>query len=448
MNYTLVSSILSGQWAIDREFATGVMPLVTKLLAGESVDFGLSKTQITEPITIFAGSGVVAVGVGTNLSGVQDGTIAIYDIIGPVVKYGGACSYGATDHANELNRLANNPNVSAIILNIDSPGGQVSGTQLVADTIKAITANKPVVAMINDGIAASAAMWIASACSEIYTTKKSDAVGSIGVYMTLADMSGYYEKMGVKIRDVYASQSTDKNGAIREALAGNDDQLVENLNTTAEQFIQVIRDNRGEKLTNDKWATGKMFRSKEAQKIGLIDGTKTVEQIIARTNQLISTQTTTKNKMQTKEVATTEQQPVVAVIGGNPVAFTRIMAAAKIEAIAVTDEGFAMDEGALNNLEQHIEGQDATITEQATTIANLEQKVQEMGNQDHQATIAERDQTIASLNERISKLEAQPDGDFQSTTKDADTNGKPSAANKYLTSFDQDKARLRAKAGK
>jgi ClpP class serine protease len=51
--------------------------------------------------------------------------------------------------------------------------------------------------MIDDGIAASAAMWIASAAShEIYTTQKTDMVGSIGVYTTVADWYGYFAKEG------------------------------------------------------------------------------------------------------------------------------------------------------------------------------------------------------------------------------------------------------------
>jgi protease-4 len=62
----------------------------------------------------------------------------------------------------------------------------------LSDAILEARKQKPVVAIIDDGIAASAAMWIASAASEIYLTKKTDQVGSIGVYTTLADWYSYY----------------------------------------------------------------------------------------------------------------------------------------------------------------------------------------------------------------------------------------------------------------
>ncbi len=81
---------------------------------------------------------------------------------------------------------ASNPNIAAIVLQIDSPGGEVSGTQQLADVIKSV--QKPVVAFV-DGMMASAALWIGSAADEIIASTPQDIIGSIGTMMSFGDMT-------------------------------------------------------------------------------------------------------------------------------------------------------------------------------------------------------------------------------------------------------------------
>lgn len=256
---------------------------------GKAVDFGGEKNEAQEPVRMSTRANAAAYKVGyfTDLSKLPDGSIAVLDIVGPVTKYGDLCSYGSVDHATTISRLANSPNVSGIVLNIDSPGGQVDGTSMLADAISAAAGKKPVVALIDDGMAASAAMWIASAASEIYVSQKTDMVGSIGVYSTIADWYAYAKSQGLPVRDVYAPQSTDKNGSYRAAIDGNDTPLKNELSVIADEFIKTIRQNRAGKLTSDQWTTGAMFYASQAKKIGLIDGIKSFDQVAGRMNSLI-----------------------------------------------------------------------------------------------------------------------------------------------------------------
>ncbi len=77
--------------------------------------------------------------------------------------------------------------VGGIIIDIDSPGGSVSGLQDLWDEIMSARGTKPVYGLVNS-LCASAAYWIGSACSQLYAVQGS-LVGSIGVYMQHVDAS-------------------------------------------------------------------------------------------------------------------------------------------------------------------------------------------------------------------------------------------------------------------
>lgn len=89
-----------------------------------------------------------------------------------------------------------NPDVTAIVIDVDSPGGEVDGITEAAAELRAMRGVKPVIA-ICDTMAASAAYWLASQASEVVVTP-SGGVGAIGVYMVYDDISGLLEQEGVK----------------------------------------------------------------------------------------------------------------------------------------------------------------------------------------------------------------------------------------------------------
>jgi signal peptide peptidase SppA len=84
-----------------------------------------------------------------------------------------------------------------VLLDIDSPGGSVTGVPELAARIKAVADERPVFAF-TDGMMCSAAYWLASQTDAIYATKTAD-VGSIGVYMAILDEARAYEMAGVKV---------------------------------------------------------------------------------------------------------------------------------------------------------------------------------------------------------------------------------------------------------
>lgn len=113
----------------------------------------------------------------------RDG-VAVIPVTGPIFRRANAFSEisGATSVqvlATDLHLALDSEDVSAIVLEVDSPGGEVAGISELADMIYAARGRKPIVAYV-DGTCASAAYWLASACDEIVATDTA-VIGSIGV---------------------------------------------------------------------------------------------------------------------------------------------------------------------------------------------------------------------------------------------------------------------------
>lgn len=127
---------------------------------------------------------------------------AIIPIIGTLTNRGGwiGANSGLVAYealAAQVREAVDDPDVEHIVLDIDSPGGTVAGSQLLAEQIHEARQKKPVVAVVND-MAASAAYLMASQADQIVISPTS-MVGSIGVLYIHADFSGQLEKEGVGI---------------------------------------------------------------------------------------------------------------------------------------------------------------------------------------------------------------------------------------------------------
>jgi signal peptide peptidase SppA len=280
------SALLRGSWLIDKGFADAHLPFVKNILTrGAEVNLSAEFNKPAEMMFSVVNAQTFNVTNYGSASGAPEGSIAVLDIDGPILKNGGMCSYGSSQFTQFVKQADASPNIKGIILKIDSPGGMVDGTNTLADAIKAT--KKPVVAFVSDGMMASAAMWIGSAADEIYASQKTDTIGSIGVFTTLYDFREYFAKEGIKIHEIYAPQSTDKNKDYKDAMDGKYAGLKDRLKFIADEFISTVESNRGDKLKDKKEPfTGKMYSAEQATEIGLIDGIMSFEDVVKRVNKL------------------------------------------------------------------------------------------------------------------------------------------------------------------
>lgn len=285
----LLSAILRGPWLLDPNWAQAQLPYINNLLEGKVAVDGKAEEISFEDLPKFVDrstgemTSVMKAGKwGADFSNAAPGSIAIIPINGPIMKYNGECGEpGSIARASWIDSADKSPNISSIVLLFDTPGGQVDGTQTLANTIK--NSQTPVIGFIDDGMCASAGVWMASGCKEIYAGLKTDMIGSIGVYTRLIDAKGAYEAKGFKIHEIYAPQSTEKNLDYKKALEG-DYALIENeLKFIASEFIGAVKANRKGKLSftkdNDPFK-GAMFNAEQALEIGLIDGIKSFNEVL------------------------------------------------------------------------------------------------------------------------------------------------------------------------
>lgn len=227
----------------------------------------------------------------TSIDRLPDDSIVVVDIVGPIMKYGSWYSWGSVELMDLLIRLGNSTRVAGILLNVDSPGGQVIGTSDLAQTIRNVSRLKPVMAICQDGLMASAAYWLAAAAREVYVTQPTCMIGSIGVYQTLVDFTGYYEQLGIKVVDIYAPQSTDKNQDVIKALEGDESLIKAQEKLVCDFFINTVKSFRSGKIKiagENEPFTGKLYFGQEATKMGLIEGIKPFEFVAKRIDQLTS----------------------------------------------------------------------------------------------------------------------------------------------------------------
>jgi protease-4 len=200
------------------------------------------------------------------------------DEITAVVDINGVIMDGASASADlvlpGLKEAFENKKTKGVILHINSPGGSPVQAGIINDEIRRLKAEYkdiPVYAVVSD-LCASGGYYIAVAADKIYADKAS-IVGSIGVRMDNFGAVGLMEKLGVE-RRLYTAGANK--GMLDPFLPENEGQVehVKNmLNTTHQQFINVVKAGRGERLKNNPDIfSGLFWTGEDALKLGLIDG--------------------------------------------------------------------------------------------------------------------------------------------------------------------------------
>lgn len=201
--------------------------------------------------------------------------VATIAVVGSLLKTGaaelrdwGMEATGYDEISAQLAAANANPDVHAIVLAIDSPGGQVSGCQALADQVAASA--KPVIAQVSD-LCASAAYWIAAQCDSI-AANRTALIGSIGVYSVVRDTSRLLENMGVK---THLISSGGVKGAGASGTVVTEAQLAESkkmIDAICGHFVAAVSSGRGVSATEAAaWADGRVYLASEAQHMGLID---------------------------------------------------------------------------------------------------------------------------------------------------------------------------------
>ena len=218
--------------------------------------------------------------------------IAVIPIHGTLVRRtvgleaeSGLASYTAI--ASQLDAALANPNVTAILLDIDSPGGESGGVFDLADRIRSAASVKPVWAVAND-MAFSAAYALASGASRIFVSR-TGGVGSIGVIAMHVDQSAKDAQDGVRYTAVFAGdRKNDLNP--HQPITGEAHAFLQGeVNRVYDLFVETVAKHRGVGAEAVVATQAGLFFGKDAVSAGLADAVGSFDDALAQLHASIST---------------------------------------------------------------------------------------------------------------------------------------------------------------
>jgi protease-4 len=189
--------------------------------------------------------------------------VAVIEIVGTIIN--------PMPVVEKLERYIKDDKILAIVLRLDTPGGGISATQEIYETvIKVRLAGRKVIASMG-GVAASGGYYIAAACDTVVATPGS-ITGSIGVIATFSEFSDLLEKIGITF-NVRKSGKFKDTGSFAREMTEEEKAYIDNIiMDTHEQFVQAVSEGRN--LDPDfvrEYADGRVFTGRQAVDMGFVD---------------------------------------------------------------------------------------------------------------------------------------------------------------------------------
>jgi signal peptide peptidase SppA len=284
-----VASALYGEpWAIHPDKLRALVDALERRRAGvAATSEDLERLRVANEERLKAATPGATVRDVRGMSVRQFGTVAVLPLYGTVTqrpgmftRYSGGTS--AEQFAAAHEELVNDSAVSAIVWDVDSPGGSVAGVPEAADKLHALKGQKRTVASSN-ALMASAAYWLAASADEIVATPSS-LTGSIGVYTAHEDHSRANAVAGVSVTYVYAGKKKvdgNPDAPLAEPARQAMQQMVDDYYG---QFVAAVARGRKASLTavRNGFGEGDVLTASRALTANLVDRVETLPATLAR----------------------------------------------------------------------------------------------------------------------------------------------------------------------
>lgn len=266
--------IMTGPWAITPTKLEEIWGIYQTHLRGDQIDIKAIEARIGQPLQREEqGYSVI-------------NSVAVVPVHGVISKKMNLLSHISGGASTELIKrdiaaAMNDPAVQSIVLDMDSPGGSVDGTQELAQFIYGLRGEKPLAAVAN-GQMTSAAYWIGAACDKVYASSGTTIIGHIGVICQHTDTSKRDEANGVTKTTIYSGRYKNV-GASDQPLSKEDHATIQDRTDYIYMvFVSDVSDFRGVSKddTHRKMADGKIFFGEQAVEAGLADGVSTLDEVI------------------------------------------------------------------------------------------------------------------------------------------------------------------------
>jgi len=267
--------ILNSPWAIAPEKLKEISDVYATHMKGEKIDLkslqALRRTgmdDLDEERGYRVESGVAIIDVRDVLS--KNLTFFSYLFGGTSMRQVG----------ESFDRAMEDPQVHAIILAIDSPGGTVDGTEELSAKIMSARGDKPIIAWA-DGMMASGAYWVGAAADKIYVSGETAVVGSIGVVATHVDVSKADERYGEYWTEITAGRYKRIASSHRPLSEEGRSYIQDQVDSLYSVFVQSVAAMRGRPVEEIlPAADGQIFIGRKAIEAGLADGMSSLNDLI------------------------------------------------------------------------------------------------------------------------------------------------------------------------
>ena len=182
--------------------------------------------------------------------------------------------------SSQLREAVADDTASQILISVNSPGGSVFGPHELFSEIMQARTVKPIIGIV-DSQCASAAYWIAAACSELFCTPGGE-VGSIGVWQAHEDMSEAMADAGVKTTLVSAGKFKTEGNPIEPLTPEAKGFMQSRVNEYYRSFTAAVARGRGVPVAKvrDGMGQGRMLGASAALSEKMIDGVASLNEVI------------------------------------------------------------------------------------------------------------------------------------------------------------------------
>lgn len=175
------------------------------------------------------------------------------------------------DYRSEiLKKVADEKSIKAVIINIDSPGGGIVGSEILFEDLRKIASNKPTVVMM--GSVAASGGYMAAIASDYIIARNGTLTGSVGVLMQSAEITDLASKIGIKLQTYKSSPLKGSPSPFEKSNYMVDEVIKDSILDSYKFFSGLVKERRAEKLKKEIGVLdGRVFTGRQALEVGLID---------------------------------------------------------------------------------------------------------------------------------------------------------------------------------
>jgi protease-4 len=222
----------------------------------------------------------------------NDEGILIYDLTGAITVGSDTLPASSRESAvytelveEDFRKIKENDNIKNVVFRFNSPGGEVAASKILGDLIEGLTADlgQSESVFYYDRLAASGALYATYGTENYVVGSPYGETGSIGVLLTLPNLSGTAEKIGYSQEVIKSSDQKDIGNIFREPTEDEISYFQEQIDEEFQRFTDTVK--TGRELNDQQIAevaNGLVWLNDEARDLGLVDSVGFVDEAVSR----------------------------------------------------------------------------------------------------------------------------------------------------------------------